>query len=351
MKTTRKLKVGVSVVGPLVGKDNEKYSGFEIELWKKIANLLNLDYSFKQYNFQKLLTAVQNQEIDIGIGGITRTEKRENIINFSHLTLQSGLAILISKKNQISITKVFFNFFSKAYKYILIIFSLITIFVFLVANIVWLIEKGSGVFNTNYVNGILEASWWVIVTISTVGYGDFVPRTFFGRVIGVITIVLGFSLFGFFIAEITSLLTLTRLAFKINSPKDLSGKKVATKEKTTSVEELIKLNAHVIEVKEIEDSYKLLEGNEVEAVVFDAPVLQHLILDEKYEDFVLTGGIFAPQTYGYAFPIEKSGLRDKVNEKILELFESGEYDNLYKKWFGSSNFSTKSLQPLSASRK
>lgn len=41
-----------------------------------------------------------------------------------------------------------------------------------------------------------EAIWWSIVTMSTVGYGDFVPVTQQGRLIGVFVILVGVALFG-----------------------------------------------------------------------------------------------------------------------------------------------------------
>ena len=41
-----------------------------------------------------------------------------------------------------------------------------------------------------------EAMWWALVTMSTVGYGDYVPVTPAGRVIGVLVLILGVALFG-----------------------------------------------------------------------------------------------------------------------------------------------------------
>jgi len=41
-----------------------------------------------------------------------------------------------------------------------------------------------------------DALWWVLVTISTVGYGDQYPVTLQGRFIGIVVIILGVALFG-----------------------------------------------------------------------------------------------------------------------------------------------------------
>ncbi|HEY2353408.1 MAG TPA: potassium channel family protein [Gaiellaceae bacterium] len=47
--------------------------------------------------------------------------------------------------------------------------------------------------------------WWAIVTLGTVGYGDVVPHTAWGRVLGSVVIVGGVTFISFLIAIVTSL--------------------------------------------------------------------------------------------------------------------------------------------------
>jgi voltage-gated potassium channel len=49
------------------------------------------------------------------------------------------------------------------------------------------------------------ALWWAVQTVTTVGYGDVVPTTAFGKVIGSLEMVLGISFIAFLTATVTSI--------------------------------------------------------------------------------------------------------------------------------------------------
>ena len=49
-----------------------------------------------------------------------------------------------------------------------------------------------------------DGLWWAIVTLGTVGYGDIVPHTAWGRVVGSLVIVFGVTFIAFLTAIVTS---------------------------------------------------------------------------------------------------------------------------------------------------
>ena len=76
----------------------------------------------------------------------------------------------------------------------------------------------------------------------------------------------------------TTTVTVQELQGSINGPQDLFGKKVATVERSTAAEYLTVQGLTTVKLADIEKAYYLLEAGEVDAVVYDAPVLQHYAL-------------------------------------------------------------------------
>ncbi len=66
---------------------------------------------------------------------------------------------------------------------------------------VWAVEFKNP---SSVIKDFFDAIWWSLVTITTVGYGDLVPITFWGRIIGIVFIFLGFTIFSIFTAFIAS---------------------------------------------------------------------------------------------------------------------------------------------------
>lgn len=141
------------------------------------------------------------------------------------------------------------------------------------------------------------------------------------------------AVLGIIVGELTAFITTRKIRLNIEGPKDLSGKTVATVQGTTSEPVLKNLGAVIVPVVKIEEAFEKLEKNEVEAVVFDAPILEYYALNDGFGKVEVIGELFDKQDYGFVLQ-EGSPLREKINRAILTIQENGLYDTLYKKWFG-----------------
>jgi voltage-gated potassium channel len=62
-----------------------------------------------------------------------------------------------------------------------------------------------GYYRAKGTSGILDTFWWALVTITTVGYGDGVPHSTLGRIVGLILMLSGVVLVSLFTATIASI--------------------------------------------------------------------------------------------------------------------------------------------------
>ena len=332
-----KIKVGISDFKPLVITDGNKISGFEIDLWSKISEIIKVEFEYEKHSLKEIIRLLKDKKIDIGLAGITITEEREEIIDFSHPTLDSGLLISVNKdKNKLHLVKTLKNILKEDKKIIISVIFWFAAFVIIFGNILWLAEKNIGTFSKNYLPGIFESFWLTIVSMTSVGYGDYIPITWVGRIITSIIIILGAAAFGLIISQITALTTIKKIRGQINGIKDLYNKKISTVSGSTGEDFLNKIESEVVSVSDINEAYSKLKREEIDAVVFDAPVSIYYEKNDEEHKIKIVGVIFEKQQYGIAMQRESS-LRKDVNLALLNIQESGQYDLIYKKWFGNDS--------------
>jgi ABC-type amino acid transport substrate-binding protein len=204
-------------------------------------------------------------------------------------------------------------------------------------HVIWLVERSTKrittTFNQKYFPGVFEGMYWALITASTIGYGDKVPHRWIGRILAAVIIIVVLPLFGFFIAELSSDLTMANLKSNINGPQDLIGRRVAVVEGTTSHNFMKKERSYLEVYDKVELAFQALLRGEVEAVVYDAPNLLYYAKNEGKGKVRVVGKIFDPQDYGLALA-QGSSLREKVNRAILALAEAGELASIRVKWLG-----------------
>ncbi len=328
------LKAGTKIAEPFVIKDKSgKWSGITIELWENIADSLNAGYSFQEYDLSGLLDAVETGNVDIAVAPLTITASREKNLDFSHPYFISGLGIATRIKESNVLMKVLDRFLS--YDFLRIVFFLLLL-LFLVGFITWIFErkKNAEQFGDGKTKGLGSSFWWAAVTMTTVGYGDKVPKTAGGRIIGLIWMFAGLIIISSFTAAIASALTVTQLESQIQGLSDLYNACVGTVAASSSIDYLNGKNIRHITYPSVTDAIEALSSNKIDAVVYDSPILKYKIIKlDKTGTLKVLPVTLDPLYYGFALP-QNSKVREKLNRVLLNEIVSQRWKKILKNYLG-----------------
>lgn len=121
----------------------------------------------------------------------------------------------------------------------------------------------------------------------------------------------------------------------IRGPEDLAGKVVAVKTGTATVDYAESLNTKkLVKFPNIDQAYMECAVGGADAAIHDTPNVLYYINTVGKDRVKAVGPDLKAAYYGIAFP-QGSNLRESVNVALLKLTEDGEYDQIYRKWFGT----------------
>ena len=125
----------------------------------------------------------------------------------------------------------------------------------------------------------------------------------------------------------------------IESPADLAGKIVEVQMDSSGQKaleadpELSGSFAQLITTPDYNTAFMDLEQGAVDAVCMDIIVASYQIR-EREADMVILDEALASEDYGIGFKKGNTGLRDQVNDTLLEMAEDGTLAQISEKWFG-----------------
>ncbi len=324
------ITVGIKPLDPFVGRDDTgEYTGFSIELWNDIARRNDWRTRYVQYpDIRSLLDRARDNEVDVAISGISITADRETQVDFSYPMFDAGLQILAADKPAgLDLSNQLGNLISPATGRYLAVLLVMLIFAGAITSAVtrvgseqrWHRRMGEGMFRA-----------------AAVGLaGDLgEPQRLFAKIVTFAWLIAGLVFVSLFTASITTQLTVRSIRTGITGISDLPGKRVVTVRGSTAESYLRHHDISPRTVPSIDAAYPMLRTGDVDAIVYDSPVLQHHVDVAHDRKETLAGQVFEPEDYGIAFPTG-SALRKKVNASLLQMHADGTYDELRARYFDS----------------
>ena len=122
---------------------------------------------------------------------------------------------------------------------------------------------------------------------------------------------------------------------EIKSDKDLEGKRIAVQIGTTGEKKARSIKgAKVTAFNTNTEAAMELKNKGVDAVINDSPVVGYYLAQGGNKTAMTVGEVMEAEQYGLAVKKGNDKLAADVNKALAELKKNGEYDKIYKTWFG-----------------
>jgi polar amino acid transport system substrate-binding protein len=265
------LVVGTLVAPPFAMRDAEGgWSGIAIELWQEVARRTGLTYRFQEYDEDTLLAAIEAGKVDVGVGPLLITPERVRVVDMTSPFMHIALAIATRPERGLWLAVRSLLTGRLAWATL----GLGALLVFF-AVLVWLLERhrNPAHFGGARLRGLGDAIWWSATTMTTVGYGDRTPSTFWGRAAGVAWMLLSIVVVSSFIAVVTSTFTVRQLQSSIRSFADLSRARTAAVADSGVADYLRDSGIAATTCPTIAACLDSLVAGEIDAVVAEWPIL------------------------------------------------------------------------------
>ena len=116
---------------------------------------------------------------------------------------------------------------------------------------------------------------------------------------------------------------------------DLEGKRIAVQIGTTGANKAGEVkNAKVTAFNDNTAAAMELKNGGADAVINDSPVLKYYLQQGGSADAKVVGAVMNSEDYGIAVKKGNDKLAAEINKALAEMKQNGEYDKLYKTWFG-----------------
>jgi len=331
--TQGELVVGTFSAPPFVMRaEDGGWTGLAIDLWREVARRQGISYRIEGYDLPALVAALENGRVDVAVGPMLITADRERRVDltspFMHIALGIGtrpetgwwpaLRAILPRE-------------------VLGAGLVLALLLLVSAVIVWLLERhrNPAHFGGAGMRGLGDAIWWSASTMSTVGYGDRTPVTFWGRTTGIVWMFVSIILVAGFIALVSSAFTVHQLQSQIRSVADLSRVRVGAVAASGSAEYLRGVGIATTACNSVAACLDALVAGEVDAVVEEWPILNWEASHRYPGRLAVVPQPFTRSFIGFALPRD-SPRRRPLSVAMLQVLDDPIWQDLTRAYLGPS---------------
>jgi polar amino acid transport system substrate-binding protein len=308
-------------------------AGFSIDLMNAAAQELGQLVRYVRYDsFGGMLDAVQSGEADAAIANITITAERERLMDFTQPIFDGGVQVMLHNDGGLGggLGAVIFT----QEVGFLVVGALLVLFG--AGMLMWVFERRhQPYFDLTPKAAVFPAFWWALNLVVNGGFEERMPRSRPGRFFGVFLVIGSLFFVSIFVAQITAALTINAIQDNIDSVSDLEGRRIGSIEGSTTSAFLQDRGLAHIAYGGLQELLAAFEEKDIEAVVFDGPILAYYVQTDGLGSARLVDRVYRSEKYGMTFTAG-SPFREPVDQAILRLREDGTYDRLVTKWFGNA---------------
>jgi ABC-type amino acid transport substrate-binding protein len=318
---TRELVVGTKITPPFAMRaDDGTWHGISIDLWKRIATQLHLQYRFQETTVEGLTEEVADGSLDLAVAALTVTAPRLRAVDFTVPFYSTGLGIAVVSDASISWWPLVRSIFSLGF--FRAIGALIAISAF-VGIVLWLVERRHNEHFGRHRRGLGFSLWWSAVAMTQGGgaAGEKVPTTLPGRILAIVWMVVSVIVIASFTATLSSALTVSHLRGRVHDEADLRYVRVAAISGTETTEYLDREQIAHKDFPDLKSGLAALRRSTVDALVYDRPMLLWLVNKEFFSSLRVLDTTFDPQVYAIALP-PGGNLRTPINLALIEAVRS-----------------------------
>ncbi len=323
----------VKPVKPFAYEENGQWTGYSIDLWKRVAQEAKLDFELKTAKTaSEAIDAVGQRKADVAIGALSVTTARAEVVDFSYPFYSSGLQILAQSKGDSSAFAAFRGLLKMdTFKVV----GVLVLALLINSHILWWLERRRNPesFPDDYKTGLVESTWWSVCTLITGGCENKAPIGLLGRLSAVIWMLTGIGLTAYITATLSATLTVNNLTTDIKGLGDLKNATVGSVNGSAAATFVQEQKLAFKGYDDIDSACRALAAGEIKAVIYDAPILRYYLSTNPGASLQLVGELFEKQKYAFALQ-EQSLQRTPVTLALVKAEEDGYLDELDKKWFG-----------------